>query len=84
MAINYIGWMISNLVQINYSKSNWSLKITKSHSWNTAFVHSLEYCAGMANFDEKVHKPQSRSYGRIGLNMQLFYTYLINLSIKHV
>ena len=26
----------------------------------------------LANFDEKVHKPQSKSYGRIGANMQLF------------
>ena len=33
-----------------------------------------------ANFNEKVHKPQSRSYGRIGANMQLFYTYLKNLN----
>ena len=33
-----------------------------------------------ANFNDKVHKPQSRSYGRIGANMQLFYTYLINLN----
>ena len=34
----------------------------------------------MANFDEKVHKPQSRSYGRIGANMQLFFTYLMNIN----
>ena len=33
-----------------------------------------------ANFDEKVHKPQNKSYGRIGANMQLFYTYLKNLN----
>ena len=36
--------------------------------------------AHSANFDEKVHKPQSKSYGRIGANMQLFYTYLMNLN----
>ena len=28
--------------------------------------------AHSANFDEKVHKPQSKLYGRIGANMQLF------------
>ena len=33
-----------------------------------------------ANFDEKVHKPQSRSHGNIGAKMQLFYTYLICIS----
>ena len=27
--------------------------------------------AHLANFDKKVHKPQSKSYGRIGANMQL-------------
>ena len=25
-----------------------------------------------ANFDEKVHKPESKLYGRIGANLQLF------------
>ena len=34
----------------------------------------------LANFDEKVHKPQSRSNGRIGPNMQLFLAYLMNLN----
>jgi hypothetical protein len=28
--------------------------------------------AHSANFDEKVHKPQSKFYGRIGANMKLF------------
>ena len=36
--------------------------------------------AHSANFDEKVNKPQSRSYGRIGAKMQLFYTYLMSLN----
>ena len=26
-----------------------------------------------ANFEEKVHKPQSKTYGRIGANMQLIF-----------
>ena len=26
----------------------------------------------LANFNEKVHKPQSKLYGRISVNMQLF------------
>ena len=30
-----------------------------------------------ANFDEKVHKPQSKSYGRIGANMQLIFTNIL-------
>ena len=29
-----------------------------------------------ANFDEKVHKPQSKSYGRIGANMQFYFTHI--------
>ena len=34
--------------------------------------------AHSANFDEKVHKPQSKSYGRIGLaNMQLIFTHIL-------
>ena len=40
-----------------------------------------------ANFDEKVHKPQSKSYGRIGANMQLIFTHIlwiwILLSVHH-
>ena len=31
------------------------------------------------NFDEKVYKPQSKSYGRIGANMQLF----LHISYEH-
>ena len=27
----------------------------------------------LANFDEKVHKPQSKSYGRIGANIKLIF-----------
>ena len=33
-----------------------------------------------ANFDEKVHKTQSRSFSRVGAKMQLFDTYLMNLN----
>ena len=33
--------------------------------------------AHSANFDEKVHKPQSKSYGRIGANMQLIFTHIL-------
>ena len=40
-----------------------------------------------ANFNEKVHKPQSKSYGRIGANMQLIFTHIlwiwILLSVHH-
>ena len=39
--------------------------------------------AHSANFDEKVHKPQSKSYGRIGAKCKhatYFYTYLMNLN----
>ena len=43
-------------------------------------VSVVHVSLGMANFDEKVHKPQSRSYCRIGANMQLFYTYLMILN----
>jgi len=43
--------------------------------------------AHSANFDEKVHKPQSKSYGRIGANMQLIFTHIlwiwILLSVHH-
>ena len=35
---------------------------------------TIPYGTHSANFDKKVHKPQSISYGRIGANMQLFYT----------
>ena len=31
----------------------------------------------MANFDEKVHKPQSKPYGRIGAKMQLIFTHIL-------
>ena len=30
-----------------------------------------------ANFDEKVHKPQSKYYGRIVANMQLIFTHIL-------
>ena len=43
-------------------------------------VSVVHVSLGMANFDEKVHKPQSRSNCRIGANMQLFYTYLMILN----
>ena len=40
-----------------------------------------------ANFDEKVHKPQSKSYSITGANMQLIFTYIlwiwILLSMHH-
>ena len=60
--------------------------LVKSHSNNFATDFSSMSSRGYhgthsANFDEKVHKPQSKSYGRISANMQLFYTYLINLNI---
>ena len=29
------------------------------------------------NFDEKVHKPQSKSYGKIDANMQLILTHIL-------
>ena len=37
------------------------------HCGEAAGTHS-------ANFDEKVHKPQSKSYGGIGANMHLIFT----------
>ena len=33
---------------------------------------AISYGAHLANFDEKVHKPQCKSYDRVGPNMQLF------------
>ena len=48
--------------------------------FNSMFVSSHN-ATHSANFDEKVHKPHSRSYGRIGAKMQLFYTYLMNLNM---
>ena len=43
--------------------------------------------AHSADFDKKVHKPQSKSYGRIGANMQLIFTHIlwiwILLSVHH-
>ena len=33
--------------------------------------------AHSAYFNEKVHKPQSKSYGRIGANMQLIFTHIL-------
>ena len=43
--------------------------------------------AHSANFNEKVHKPQSKSYHRIGANMQLTFTRIlwswIFLSVHH-
>ena len=30
---------------------------------------AISYGAHLANFDEKVHKPQRKSYGRIGANL---------------
>ena len=32
---------------------------------------SLSYAAHSANFEEKVHKPQSKSYGRIGASIHI-------------
>ena len=32
--------------------------------------------AHSANFNEKVHKPQSKSYGRIGANLQLIFLHI--------
>ena len=34
-------------------------------------------CAHSANFDEKVHKPQSKSHGGIGANMHLIFTNIL-------
>ena len=33
--------------------------------------------AHSANFDKKVHKPQSKPYGRIGANMQPIFTHIL-------
>ena len=34
---------------------------------------NLQSATHSANFNEKVHKPQSKSYSRIGANMQLIF-----------
>ena len=46
------------------------------------YQYILEYVAHLANFNEKVHKPQSKSCGRIGANMQLIFTHILNLNIS--
>ena len=38
--------------------------------------------AHLTNLDEKVHKPKSKSYGRIGANMQLIFTNTVKLGNK--
>ena len=67
-----------------------SESITKA-GWVVCTLYSillyLRHGAHSANFDEKVHKPQSKSYGRIGANMQLIFTHIlwiwILLSVHH-
>ena len=34
-----------------------------------------------ANYNEKVHKPQSKSYGRIGANKQLIFKHILQILI---
>ena len=41
---------------------------------------TLQHGTHSANFDEKVHKPKSKSYGSIGANKQLIFTHLTNLN----
>ena len=58
-------------------RKNWRCYVGLHKIWGK-FAHG----AHSANFDEKVHKPQSKFYGRIGENMQLIFThmYLMNLN----
>ena len=46
------------------------LTLQTCRPWGCHGTHS-------ANFDKKVHKPQSKSYGRIGANMQLISTHIL-------
>ena len=51
-------------------------------------LSSVLWCAThSANFDEKVHKPKSKIYGRVGANIQLIFTHIlwiwILLSVNH-
>ena len=36
------------------------------------------------NLNEKVHKPQSKSYCRIGANMQLIFTHTYLMNLTHI
>ena len=55
--------------------------------WTLSSRRRHRTAAHSANFNEKVHKPQSKSYGRIGANMQLIFTHIlwiwILLSVHH-
>ena len=42
MATKYFGQITSNYIQNNYSKSNWSWQISKTHFRNTTFVSPLD------------------------------------------
>ena len=73
-------------MKIGRSDKTFFLELSCANCWqqwdvaNKCDTHS-------ANFDEKVHKPQSKSYGRIGANMQLIFTHIlwiwILLSVHH-
>ena len=47
--------------------------------YKTQFLFILSTGTHSANFNEKVHKPQSKSYSRIGANMQLIFTHIISI-----
>ena len=57
------------------------------HTITSTIPLQLRCRAHLANFDEKVHKPQSKSYGRICANIQLIFTHIlwiwILLSVHH-
>ena len=53
-----------------------ALCFVRQKMYSVPFIDSATH---LANFDKKVYKPQSRSYGRIGAKMQLFYEYLMSL-----
>ena len=51
--------------------------LCEKNSFELLNMFYLCRAAHSANFDEKVHKPQIKSYGRIGANMQLIFTHIL-------
>ena len=77
-------------LQINLALNCSSLqeKLTSKNNCSQQACQGTRCCgAHSANFEEKVHKLKSISYGRIGANMQLILTHIlwiwILLSVHH-
>ena len=56
------------------------MQVLKTNTYIKVRKFPNEYCTRathLANFDEKVHKLQSKSYCRIGANAHLIFTHIL-------